>query len=127
MLQEGSASVVKEVATTQRNNRHIEMMIFHDGRSVALFSDAIGIYRDRDAVLDPLGNGLINIVALPKEYYFEESEAPWVQAHRAGFVQLYKGLSLLILPNDIRLYRNSHDALRNTDPIIQIPFDTEDK
>ncbi len=123
MLQEGSASIVKEVETTRINNRHIEIMIFHDGRAVALSSKAIGIYRDRDAVLDPLGNGLINLVDMPKEYCFQEDDAPWIQAHQAGFVKLHKELSLLILPNDIRLYRNNDDALRNTNPIISIPFD----
>ncbi len=125
MLQEGSASIVKDVETTRLNNRHIEIMTFHDGRAIALSSNAVGIYRDRATVLDPLGNGLINLVDIPKQYCFHENDAPWVQEHKAGFVQLHKGLSLLILPNDIRLYRNKDDALRNTNPILTIAFDSK--
>ncbi len=125
MLTEGSASIVSKIERTQFNDRHIEILVFHDGRAVALSSSAIGIYRDRTSVLDPLGNGLVNLVEIPQAYCFQESAAPWIQEHRAGFVKLHKGMSLLILPNDIRLYRNNDDALHNTNPIITIGFETE--
>ncbi len=125
MLTEGSASIVSKVERNQLNNHHIEVLVFHDGRAVVLSSSAIGIYRDRTSVLDPLGNGLINLVEIPQAYCFQEAEAPWVQEHRAGFVRLHNGMSLLILPNDIRLYRNNNDALHNTNPIITIGFEAE--
>jgi hypothetical protein len=101
----------------------VSLMHFHHGHVVLISADAVGYYRDEDAIFDPLGNGVLGYEVIPA------SVAPhWVDGvgfiaeQRAGFVGLTSGAVIFIRPDGIGLYNDGASALRNIEPYWLIPF-----
>lgn len=94
---------------------------FHNGQVMVVSRDAVALYRQRDALDDPLGNGLLGHELLPPDLVCAEGEAPVVE-QRAGFVGLQSGAVLFIRPDGVALYQHPDDALRNREVCWLIPF-----
>lgn len=122
MIIEGSANLVKRVETLTLQSQYIEALILQNERVIAISEAAIALFKDFNAMQDPLGNALIVIETIPEEKQFSATTTPWVASHQAGFVELSNGMGLLILPNDVRLYDSKEDALSNTNPIVCLPL-----
>lgn len=122
MLLEGTSNIVEQVeqipAQGEKNRR--ELLHFHTGQVLAIDSDTLAFYRDRGSIDDPLGNGLIGYASLPQDQQLSFDSETWVATHASGFVGLYNGFVILILPNEARLYASNEDALRNTSPICRL-------
>ena len=73
----------------------VNLLHFHQGMVLLIGADAVGLYRDRRAVEDPLANGLVG---------------------------LRSGAAMFIRPDGVALYASSLDALHNRDCQWVIPF-----
>ncbi len=122
MIIEGSANLVNRLETLSLQSQYVEALVLQNGRVIAISESAIALFKDFDTMQDPLGNSLLAIEAIPEAHQFECSASPWVSKHQAGFVEFSNGMGLLILPNDVRLYANRHDALKNHDAIVCLPL-----
>lgn len=122
MIIEGNANLVASIEYEDINDQYVEALTFNDGRVLALSANAMALYKNRGCLGDPLGNGLLHITSLPEEGQLKPSDSPWVSTHSAGFVGLSNGMALLILPREIRIYRNNQDALHNHNALASLPL-----
>jgi hypothetical protein len=96
---------------------------FHRGQVLKISADAVALYRDRAAVEDPLGNGVIGHELIPDPLHPGfDPETGYVREQRAGFVGLQGGAVLFIRPDGIALYDSADNALRNRSAHWLIPF-----
>lgn len=101
----------------------VNLLHFHQGMVLMIGADAIGLYRDRRAVDDPLANGVLGYEPIP-EGLCPEFLAPggYVAEQISGFIGLRSGAALFIRPDGIALYPSSLDALHNRHCCWVIPF-----
>ena len=90
----------------------VNLLHFHQGMVLLIGADAVGLYRDRRAVEDPLANGLVG---------YEEPDG-YVVEQMSGFIGLRSGAAMFIRPDGVALYASSLDALHNRDCQWVIPF-----
>ncbi len=106
----------------------VNLLDFHTGAVVMVSAVAVGLYRDRAALEDPLGNGTLGYEAIP-----EPLQPPWVpelghvREQLAGFVGLTSGAVLFIRPDGIGLYPDNEAALRNRDCQWLLEFENAPK
>ncbi len=110
MLLEGSSDIVANVERREIKSQMMELVFLNDQKVLAIAKDSLALYKDVDAISDPLGNGLICMANL-EEIEFNMDE-PVVLTHRSGFIGLVQDKVLLILPNAIKLFHNKEDALQ---------------
>lgn len=122
MIIEGSANLVNRVETLTLQAQYVEALILQNGRVIAISETAIALFKDYHTMQDPLGNSLLALETIPESHTFDLSAIPWVATHQAGFVEFSNGMGLLILPNDVRLYANKQDALKNNAAIVCLPL-----
>ena len=95
----------------------VNLLHFHQGQVLLISAQAVGVYRNEDALVDPLGNGVIGYHAIPDTLRPEpDAEGSVVQEQRAGCVRLHSGAVLFIRPDGVALYDNGDSALRNVSP-----------
>ena len=87
---------------------------------LVISKDAIAQFSSLQALADPLGNGLLQSVALPDGICLDGP--PFIERHQAGYVGLRDGRALLIGLNDVRLFNSAQDALRNHDEVVRLPL-----
>jgi hypothetical protein len=105
----------------------VNLLHFHRGMVLMVASSAVGLYRDRDAVEDPLGNGLIGFEPIPESLQAEpDPEHAQVLKQTSGFVGLCSGAVLFVRPDGIALYANGQDALHNRERFWLIPFESSE-
>lgn len=122
MQKEGSSSIIESITCTQAGDdgHYMEILQFFNGKALVLDQKAIAMYKNPAAIADPLGNGLIDCADMDNKPWLSLDDAPWVISHRAGFIGLKRDFCLLILPVDVRLYRNKEDALLNKNVVASI-------
>ncbi len=88
-----------------------------NGNALVISPGSIALFRRPGDCINPLAGGLVRSEALSEAL---ELQSPFIEEHRAGFVSLTDGLALLIGLNDVRMYPNSNDALRNQNMICEL-------
>lgn len=89
-----------------------------NGNALVISDDGIALFRKPNDCVNPLSGGLIRHAAFPANLPVPVS--PFIERHRAGFVGLTGGLALLIGLNELRMYSNPEDALRNRDILLEL-------
>lgn len=101
----------------------VNLMYFHQGQVLLVSASAVGLYRDKDALTDPFGNGALGYEAIPEKLAPQWlPEQGYVAEQRAGYVGLNSGAVLFIRPDGVALYDDGMAALRNLNPYWLIPF-----
>ena len=112
LIMNPSDSIIAHTSCERLRQEPAQLLHLHNGYVIVLTPRAIACYRNHAAVGDPLGNGLLSFVELDDTATIGFEQASCVATHTAGYVGLLDGKALLITPNKIRLYPNSHDGLR---------------
>jgi len=112
----------QEIVSLPQRGR-VNLLHFHQGMVLLVGVDAVGLYRDRAAVDDPLANGLIGYETIPDELRptFREG-AGYVTEQVSGYVALHSGAVLFIRPDGVALYPDGQNALRDQHRCWLIPF-----
>ncbi|MCG8394487.1 MAG: hypothetical protein MI745_15520 [Pseudomonadales bacterium] len=101
----------------------VTLLHFHQGMVLLVGEDAIGLYRDRVAIDDPLANGVIGYETIPPSLQPQwQADCGYVREHTSGFVGLNNGGVIFIRPDGVALYPTGPDALQNRDMSWLIPF-----
>ncbi|WP_028294916.1 hypothetical protein [Oceanobacter kriegii] len=90
-----------------------------NGTVLVIGRDAIALYRQKDQLSDALGNGLIRLQPFPEGLRIE-GDFPLIRETRAGYVGLADEQVLLIGLNDVRMFANKADALRNANEQLRM-------
>ncbi|MEP5231179.1 hypothetical protein [Alcanivorax sp.] len=102
---------------------NVTLLHFHQGMVLLVGEDAVGLYRDRVAIDDPLANGVIGYETIPPSLQPQWSEeCGFVHEHQSGFVGLNGGGAIFIRPDGVALYPSGMHALQNRDMSWLIPF-----
>ena len=102
---------------------NVTLLHFHQGMVLLVGEDAVGLYRDRVAIDDPLANGVIGYETIPAPLQPQWSEeCGFVQEHQSGFVGLNEGGVLFIRPDGVALYPSGMHALQNQQMCWLISF-----
>ncbi|MBM7333859.1 MAG: hypothetical protein ABGX87_14470 [Alcanivorax sp.] len=101
----------------------VNLLHFHQGMVLVVGADAVGLYRDRRAVEDPLANGLVGYEPIPDALrpVFVDPDG-FVSEQTSGFIGLSSGAALFVRPDGVALYPSGLDALHNRDCCWLIPF-----
>ncbi|KGD65585.1 hypothetical protein Y5S_00809 [Alcanivorax nanhaiticus] len=101
----------------------VTLLHFHQGMVLLVGEDAVGLYRDRIAIDDPLANGVIGYESIPPSLQPQWNEnCGYVREHQSGYVGLNEGGVLFIRPDGVALYPSGSDALQNRAMSWLIPF-----
>ena len=104
----------------------VNLLHFHSGPVLMITGAAAGLYRDRPAVEDPLGNGTLGYEPFPAELTPPwEPEHGYVREQLSGYIGLTSGAALFIRPDGVALYPDNQSALRNRAMQWLLPFDQE--
>lgn len=107
------------------NKGEVDLLFFHEEKVLLISSVAVGLYQNRAAVEDPLGNGLLGYEAIPELLQpIVNDQGSVVAEQRAGYVKLNSGAVIFIRPDGVGLYDNADSALRNQNMHFLIPFST---
>jgi hypothetical protein len=118
-----SDMIVAHQEVIDDSDRQVSLLHFHRGQVLKIGADSIALYRDRAAVDDPLGNGVIGHELIPSHLHpVFEAGTGYIRDQRAGFVGLQGGAVLFIRPDGIALYDSADNALRNHHAHWLIPF-----
>lgn len=113
----------QEIADIPGRGR-VNLLHFHQGMVLMISREAVGLYRNRAAVTDPLGNGVIGYQTIPEPLRGEEdAEQAHVTRQTSGYVGLTSGAVLFIRPDGIGLYPDNNSALNNRDRVWLIHFE----
>ncbi|WP_221801024.1 hypothetical protein [Oceanobacter mangrovi] len=100
----------------------VDVATLINGCLLVIAADALALYREGADLRDPLGNGLIRSAVMP-EICHMAAAGGFVQEYRAGYVGLANDLVLLIGLNDVRLFLNKQDALRNMNEQLRLSLE----
>lgn len=101
----------------------VNLLHFHDQAVLMVCADAVGLYRNRGALHDPLGNGVLGYELIPVPLRPAwQPQCGFVREQVAGFVGLTSGAVLFIRPDGIALYPDSSHALMDRARQWLIPF-----
>lgn len=120
MIIEVSSDLVARYEQVIINNQPVDLLELINTYWVAITYDSLSLYSSRDAVGDALGNGLIHSVSIAKAYGLNLKQGKFVQSYKAGYVELADYKALLIGLNDIQLFLNKEDALKNHNPLAKL-------
>ena len=121
MLLEGSSDIIVRCEYIQEGQHSgTQWLTFRNGFILVLAKDLVALYKDAESVVDPLGNGLKAMVELAGDAQLIISDSGFVSSFMAGFVGLMDEKAILITPNDIQLFKNKADALRNNDELARL-------
>lgn len=95
----------------------VNLLSLVQGPIILIGQDAVGVYRSRQALSDPLGNGTFGYELLPVALRASPTASGYVAVQRAGFIGLHSGAALFLRPDGLALFANSQDALHNRDMI----------
>ncbi len=119
-------SIIAHTSCERLRDEPAQLLHLHNGMVIALTPRALACFRDRAALHDPLGNGLLSFTALPDDLNIRFDEGFCVATHSAGFVGLVDGKAMLIAPFKIRLYTDNHDALRGLNCLAELELPSID-
>lgn len=116
MILQGDSDIIQRCEWLP--DSQMQQLLFRNGSVLVISSEALAYYKSIEAISDPLGNGLVELVELSSPVH--PSENGFVLEYRAGFVGLTDDFVLLITPNDIQLFADKNDALRNQNEIARL-------
>ena len=111
LLQNTSDLITQVTQETLASGQPVDAALLINGTVLVIGADALALYRTREQISDPLGNGLIRSVVLPQP--LEPDNGRFLLEHKAGYVGLAGGRVILITLNDVQLFDSKNDALRN--------------
>lgn len=116
--------IVSHVETRNLQDRGpVTLLFFHRGHVLMIGGSAIGLYRDEQAISDPLGNGTLGYQAIPDALQPAWQEPlGFVREHLGGCVTLTSGAVVYIRLDGVALHDNGLDALNNRHCRWLIPF-----
>ncbi len=121
MLLEGSSDIIVRCEyKNQGEHSGSQWLTFRNGFVLVLAQDLMALYKDEQSIGDPLGNGLKVMVELANDANLLLSDSGIVSSFTAGFVGLMDEKAILITPNDIQLFKNTGDALRNKNELARL-------
>ena len=120
MLLTGSSDIIIDSRLLTIRGQTVEVLRFRDDRVLMISRDALGFYKNEQALNDELGNGLLAYVTLPDGQTLDEREGHLVDSFQAGYVALAGGKALLITPVAIQLFADKTDALYNRNEICRM-------
>lgn len=120
MVLAGSTDLVTDSwDTTLASGAAVTAAELINGTVLAISRDGLALFRQRASLDDALGNGLIRAESFA-EHFCLQGDFPLLKEHRAGYVGLADDRVLLIGLNDVRLFRNKDDALRNANECLRL-------
>lgn len=124
MLFYGTSDIVTELECRPLSNGDLAERVHLKGGPVLVLSQrALALYKDAASPDDPLGNGLLSLVELDEAHQLAPTGEHFVSEHRAGYIRLADGQTLLVTPAAIVLYANREEALRNQNPRARLNFE----
>jgi hypothetical protein len=119
MLIENSSDVVKSSQLLQLSHgEKVEALELINGQVLLLAENGLSLYKNHEAIEDPLSNGLLHSAALEESFYLKQEDGRFMKMKRSGLVGLFDEKVILLTPNDIQLFPNKISALRNLDEIM---------
>jgi len=115
-----SNSIIAEIHSDTINNQPCELIHLHNDLVIALSDAALGCYRNRESIHDPLGNGLVSFSSLGPDDHIQFHDGRCITTYSGGYVGLVDGKALLITPFKVRLYPSNHDGLRGLNCIAEL-------
>ncbi len=116
MILQGDSDIIQRCEWLPEGQ--MQHLLFRNGSVLVISSEALAYYKSVEAISDPLGNGLVELVELTSA--LQCGENGFVTEYHAGFVGLTNDRVLLITPNDIQLFTDKNDALRNQNEIARL-------
>ncbi len=105
------------IHTVEDKKKHYTYLPIEDGKCLAVFQEYIGLYKNLDAVNDPLGNGLLALIEIPdylKPYWrLNDQTYGYVTHMQGGCLFLTSGAIVLVKPNKLQLFETANNALHN--------------
>lgn len=128
MLIESSSDLISHLASVTMPNGiagHEATLI--NGNAVVVTHKELALFRKAGDCVDPLGNGFIRSVVIPRENHIatDADQSPFIVEHRAGYVGLADGQVLLITLNSIQMFPSKHAALRNENQIVELSLKSD--
>ena len=118
MIVGNSSDLITALQHGHLHQHGIAIATLINGTALVVAPDSMSLYRSADKVGDELGNGLIASVKLPVT--LSAPDGILILEHKAGYVGLAEGYVLLITLNDVQLFANKNDALRNQNEIARL-------
>ncbi len=121
MILSGSSDIIVKCEYFESGRHaHTQWLSFANDLILVLNETFFALYKNEQAINDELGNGLVALADLPKNALLKTDKHGFVTEYRAGFVGLQDDKVILITPNDIQLFANKADALRNQNEIVRL-------
>lgn len=114
------SDLVKEVNVHSLDNgERIRTIEMKNGFVIALAMNSIHLFKNKEAIGNPLGNGLVVSESIPDNI---AGYTPDVEEYKAGYVGLVGGFVLLLGGYDIRLFSSKRNALYNQNEILRLSY-----
>ena len=122
MLIENSSDIVSnDQQLTLLSGELVDALTLINSQILVLSENTLSVYRSLDSIQDPLGNGLLHTAALEGAAELQRGEdGRFMAMKKAGIVGLFDEKVILITPNDIQLFANRNDALRNQNELARL-------
>jgi len=121
MIHQHSSNIIQShTEISLQNGDYAEILTFHNDLTLVLSEQTLAMFKDRNSVNDPLGNGLITTVQLEPEDQLKMIEGKIVKNYQSGFVGLMDGRAILVTPNVIQLFPTANDALKNQNELARL-------
>lgn len=118
MIIGNSSDLISALRHSEVSGHTVAIATLINGTALVVAPDSMSLYRSADKVGDELGNGLIASLRLP--ITLSAPNGVLIVEHKAGYVGLADGHVLLITLNDVQLFTNKNDALRNQHEIARL-------
>jgi hypothetical protein len=121
MIHQHSSDIIQNHERIQlHNGEPAEALMFHNELTLVLSEKTIAMFKDKQSIIDPLGNGLIASIQLDEQNYLPIVNGAIVERYQSGFVGLTDGRAMLVTPNVIQLFPTPNDALRNQNEVARL-------
>ena len=122
MLIENSSDIVSnDQQLALHSGELVDALTLINSQILVLSENTLSVYRSLDSIQDPLGNGLLHTVALQgAAELVRGQDGRFMAMKKAGIVGLFDDKVILITPNDIQLFANRSDALRNQNELVRL-------
>jgi len=122
MLIENSSDIVSnDQQLALQSGELVDALTLINSQILVLSENTLSVYRSLDSIQDPLGNGLLHTVALQgAAELVRGQDGRFMAMKKAGVVGLFDDKVILITPNDIQLFANRNDALRNQKELVRL-------
>lgn len=121
MLNENSSNIIKAAEViTLTSGEKVEVLTLINDLVLVLAVQALSVYSTKEKIEDPLGNGLLHSVLLEGDAQLLSKDGDFMAMHKAGVIGLNDDKVILVTPNDIQLFADRGDALRNQNELARI-------